>query len=255
MKTLIKICFLVCFVLSILSFVYAQNSGEDYFKKGLEYQNKGMNEQAISEYKKAISLNSAHSDALFNISQLYFKTNRFQEAAEGFKKVVDLNPYDGGACFALAVSYAHLGRYAEALKYNDKAQELHYPEAEEFGKQLERWRVKEINFEYTPIRTPQKLAIKIKGPTVGDSILINDIIKNIDMIYPYSQATFKNIDVEFISAKDDKSEWKWIVKWSNETETPFSVELITSPQGGTDILVHEIKPGANSSQKIIIDTR
>lgn len=76
MKNLI---FLITFLLSSL-YIFAQNTKEDFIKKGIEYHDTGKFEEAITSYKKALALDPKSALIHYEISLSYFSKQDYKEA-------------------------------------------------------------------------------------------------------------------------------------------------------------------------------
>lgn len=237
---------------------YAQNNPSELVQKGIDYERTGMIDAALELYEKAITLDPNHNNALFNAAIIYLRNkNQDQKAADYLERVVILNPQDGEAYYNLAIAYFKLQQYSKAIEYNDKSLKLNYAGTEQFRSWLEPYRYKEIDFEYMPLLAPQqgKVYIKIKGNPPEDKILIRDTIKNLEAFENVPQkGMFTSIIVEFIRWEDEGNTHheKWIVAGNDNKQTPYMIQYTTSPQGGTDILIKEIK---DAEHRVLIEIR
>jgi tetratricopeptide (TPR) repeat protein len=93
---------------------------------GLAYANKGMRDEAIAEFKKAIALNPNDAEAHNNLGVAYGNKGMLDEAITEFKKAIALNPNYAEAHYNLAVSYYYKGQHGLAIKHCDQAIELGY---------------------------------------------------------------------------------------------------------------------------------
>jgi tetratricopeptide (TPR) repeat protein len=118
-----------------ISFVGAQgknnSAGESYhIQKGMEYYKKGFYEfapkrqqeearqnydLAVSEFKKAISVNPGSEEAHRNLARVYYVQENFEDAAKEYKKVTQLNPYDIDAHVVLALTLTKMNKFEDAI--------------------------------------------------------------------------------------------------------------------------------------------
>ena len=109
----------------------SDSAGEGYYlQKGVEYYNKGFYEftpkgqqeearqnydLAVSEFKKAISINPGSEEAHRNLARVFYVQKNFAEAAKEYKKVTQLNPYDIDAHVVLALALTKMNKFDEAI--------------------------------------------------------------------------------------------------------------------------------------------
>ena len=234
------------FVFGMTTICSAQDTPREVLQKGIDYEKMGMIDEALEQYERAIALNFNLSDALFNAAIIYLRKDQPQKAADYLKRVVSSSPQDGEAYYNLSVAYFRLQQYSKAIENNDLSLKLNYPGTEEFRGWLEPHRNKEIDFEYSPLLATQqhKVFVKIRGNPQGDQILIKDTLKNLESFEGVSRkGMFKSIDVEFIRWEDDGNARyeKWIITGNDNKQTPYMIKYTKSPQGGTDILISELK--------------
>jgi len=136
--------YLVAGILSIafsVSFIGAQgrnDSAEEsyHIQKGMEYYKKGFYEftpkrqpdearqnyeMAVSEFKKAISVNSGSEEAHRNLARVYYVQENFEEAAKEYQKVTQLNPYNIDAHVVLALTLTKLNKLEDAIAQLENA--------------------------------------------------------------------------------------------------------------------------------------
>jgi len=243
-KMFVKIAFVSTFFFLVTGPLYAENGAQEHFQQGLSYQKKGMSDEAIKEYKAAISLEPKNADAYYNIGFLYARQNQYAEAADAFRHVVEINPNDGEAHYQLAVVYLASEKYADAIQEYDKAKELNFAGNSAFGDMIEGFRYKQFDLEYAPVldKKNKTVILKIKGNPQGDKGLIQDVVRSLESFENVAEkGMFEEINVEFIK-KDKPGVWleKWTVR-GNNTSAAYMITFTLTPTGGTDYVISQIK--------------
>jgi cytochrome c-type biogenesis protein CcmH/NrfG len=90
-------------------------SAEAHGTLAAEYLKEGVTGKAISEYRKAVSLNP-YLDRYYNgLGLSYYRKGDFDAAIEQYKKASGLNPSSPGFLINLALAYKEKGSYREAI--------------------------------------------------------------------------------------------------------------------------------------------
>ena len=76
-----------------------------FYKNGLIYRDKGMFNEAIGSFKKAIALDKKYDSAYLELSTLYLKISMTDSAIALLKKGVKINPSFTAAHFTLGLIY------------------------------------------------------------------------------------------------------------------------------------------------------
>jgi Flp pilus assembly protein TadD len=87
----------------------------------LNYYALGQFEPAITEFKKAIMINSQHSSFHSNLGIVYLEQNRFIEASQCFEKALNLEPLSPEPNYNISICLHNQGNYALAEHYCKKA--------------------------------------------------------------------------------------------------------------------------------------
>jgi predicted AlkP superfamily phosphohydrolase/phosphomutase len=106
--------------LEALGYLTTENP-DGYNNLGQRYQKEGKFEEAIIEYKKALTIRPQFASALNNIAICYGNLKQYDKAEENFKKALAFNPEDVFAMNNLAVMYLQTKRLDEARSYAEKA--------------------------------------------------------------------------------------------------------------------------------------
>jgi len=139
MKVL-KISLLLLMVFSLMSGISYGQTAKDYYDKGIAYANKGMLDEAIAEFKKAIQINPNDAMAHNNLGNAYANKGMLDQAIAECKKAIQINPNYATAHMNLAVAYYYKEEYSLAIKHCDRAIELGYEVHPELLKALEPYR-------------------------------------------------------------------------------------------------------------------
>ena len=91
---------------------------------GAAYYGKGMYDEAIAEYKKALEINPNDIAAHNNLGGAYSHKGMHDEAIAEHKKALDINPNDAEAHNNLGGAYYEKGMYDEAIAEFKKALEI-----------------------------------------------------------------------------------------------------------------------------------
>jgi tetratricopeptide (TPR) repeat protein len=83
-----------------------------------------MYDEAITELKKALSINAYFEKAYYNLGNAYAKTGMFNEAITQYGKALSINPEFALAHHGLAVTYAKRQMFDEAISELVKAKGL-----------------------------------------------------------------------------------------------------------------------------------
>jgi len=92
-----------------------------YNNRGMAFAAMGLPDRAISDYKKALSLNPSMYEPYYNLGSLYGKTDFLAKAVEYFNKAIAIDPTMPEAYESRGLSYFYLGRYDAALEDYDRA--------------------------------------------------------------------------------------------------------------------------------------
>lgn len=95
-----------------------------YVTKGAAYQKMGNSEKALSNYSKALEINSHNPNVFIYRGYLFYKNERYEKALDDFEKVLDLDPNNHYALYNIGMSEFKLGNKTEACDAFHKACEL-----------------------------------------------------------------------------------------------------------------------------------
>lgn len=81
-----------------------------HYNLGLAYQKKGMLKKAITEYRKALELNGGYTLAYYNLGNAYYQEGLYRDAYSQWQKVIELDPNDESARNNLKVAQGLLAK-------------------------------------------------------------------------------------------------------------------------------------------------
>ena len=85
------------------------------FDVAVNLTDKGEYPQAVTEWKKALALDSDDSRAHYNFGLTLEREGQIQEAIAQYAKSVEINPENAAAYTNMGVAYTHLGKLDEAI--------------------------------------------------------------------------------------------------------------------------------------------
>jgi tetratricopeptide (TPR) repeat protein len=102
------------------------NVGEfgDFYNRGLAYACKGDNDQAITDYKAAITLKPDFAEAFHGLGLAYHNKRKYHRTIKKFDRAIEINPRYARAFYNRAVAYWELKDYVRATKDVNKAIKL-----------------------------------------------------------------------------------------------------------------------------------
>jgi tetratricopeptide (TPR) repeat protein len=97
---------------------------ENHYYAAIDLVAEGHHEQAVEEYRKALSSDPTFTDALHGLSRALQDLNRLDEAIEVAKRISELDPDDVLAHTSLSILYQKKGMVPEAEAEGNKARVL-----------------------------------------------------------------------------------------------------------------------------------
>lgn len=99
----------------------------DFYKKGVQYSERGKYDLALIEYNKAVKKDPKFAFAWDNMGICYRKLKRYKEAVNCYKKSLELDPKGNNPLMNMGVAYELLQDYKSAAEVYTKFIE-YYPE-------------------------------------------------------------------------------------------------------------------------------
>jgi len=103
------------------------------------FKGDGLLGRAMSEYREAVRLNPALTQAYNNIAIMFGEAKLYEKAIDCFKQIINIDPENSEAYNNLAVTYARAGKWKEARTAWEKALKIS-PKSETARSNLERLR-------------------------------------------------------------------------------------------------------------------
>ena len=104
-----------------------------YLFRGTDFSNKGKLDEAVAEFKKAVSINPSLIEAYLSLGIVYVRKGMLDEAIAEWKKAITINPNLTNAHLNLGVAYHSKGmvddaitEYKKALSINPNFAEANY---------------------------------------------------------------------------------------------------------------------------------
>lgn len=213
---------------------------------------RGDIDAAVREFKAAAALDPARLGAWQGLGILYTSQGKWLEAIDAFERVTKLRPSEGADRFNLALAYLRANtRYDEAVRQYDMAVKFGLPSNPEFEKVLQPYRNQEREFKYRSrlATTPTETTIRLTGNAHAgkDDVLIEDILGNLEVAaHVKDHGMFHTASSTIVSTQPTSSTEQWTVIGEGY-EQVVPMQLVTSPTGGTDILMTLEPQGGNGA--------
>ncbi len=104
--------------------IFAQDDAEDWIELGLEYKNKGKNEEALGAFESAVLSNPNNADAHLQMAFIFQILERYESALNSYHEGLRLAPnhrYVAEAYFNMSVAADRLEDNQLSIKYQKKA--------------------------------------------------------------------------------------------------------------------------------------
>ena len=121
----VKILILPLIFLAFSS-AFAQGTAKEAVDKGVEYARQGNLDAAISEFNKALALDSGYTRAYYDRALTYHGKGDYAKAVSDYTKAVTLDPNLARAYNNRAITYCYQKEYAKAWEDVHKAEALGY---------------------------------------------------------------------------------------------------------------------------------
>ncbi|MEK7699652.1 MAG: tetratricopeptide repeat protein, partial [Planctomycetota bacterium] len=96
-------------------------TAQQHFNDAEDYKKKGLLQEAIASYKKAIEADASFVSAYYNLALAYHQAQQPDQAIVNLKKVTELDPGDASAFNNLGVLYVAMNRLNDAKGCFEKA--------------------------------------------------------------------------------------------------------------------------------------
>lgn len=117
---------------ALLSCATTQQKAAAYNSQGIIYIEEGKYDQAISEFNKAIEIDSSNAVSYFNRGLVYLGKGQFDEGISDLNKSIEINPSDGQTYYYRGRVYYLKKEYDKSWADVKRAQDLGYKVPAEF---------------------------------------------------------------------------------------------------------------------------
>ncbi len=179
---------------------------DGYVFLGFAYYMRGNRNKAISNFKKALSLNPNHKDALFNLAEIFLQLEKFPKAKDYVLKLLKISPDDWAVHDILSECYNFEGFYDKSLQHLSRAINL---APDDVVPKL-RMKLEALKERIDKTKHQKKLAIICAK---GLDNFIDDIIKGLKDEYWVQRWAVTNS--EEIKRAIDWADVVWL-EWANE---------------------------------------
>ncbi len=93
-----------------------EKAAEEQYRKGIDAEKQGQDEQAIEAYEQALEANPDHEQAIFRLALLYDRRAEDAKAIELYERLCSSQPVHVNALMNLAVLYEDNNHYDEAFR-------------------------------------------------------------------------------------------------------------------------------------------
>jgi len=100
------------------------NNLKTHLNLGAALDNKGQTDDAIHQYKQALTINKSFYPAWLNLGNAYFKKEMYDKAIFHYYKALELQPNASVHCL-IGISLGRTGNLKMAIHAFDKALEIH----------------------------------------------------------------------------------------------------------------------------------
>jgi tetratricopeptide (TPR) repeat protein len=87
-----------------------------FYKRGLDYFNKGLFDQSILEFSKVIEIDSLNTEAIYHLAHAYYEDECYGIAIKEISRLLELNNNYSNAYFTQGLIYEKLKKYGEAIE-------------------------------------------------------------------------------------------------------------------------------------------
>ena len=137
----------------------------EQYNFGAELSDKGIYEDAIPFYKKAVEIDPLFAFAWDNLGVCYRKTNKIDKAIEAYKKSIAINPYGETPLQNIAIAYEMNNDFDKAIEAYQQYLE-HYPDGVEgyYGLGRQMFYKKDYENALDNMCKAYNLYVKMKSP-------------------------------------------------------------------------------------------
>ena len=161
---------LAIFLIGISCFLFSceQYEAAKHSYRGLAYYRQGKLDEAIAEYKKALTINPDDAKTHGNLGVAYGEQGKYDLEIASFQKVIAINPDDAEAHYNLGVVYDMQGKSEKAIESFQKAISIN-PKYLEMGASTN-WGRPQTDNDFDNIREIQEFKQLIKWISAKENL-------------------------------------------------------------------------------------
>lgn len=117
--------------------LYAQDTAEEHYNKGRDYQVQKMYSEAIVEFEEAIRITPNYAEAYDSLGWLYMNTGEIEKGVAYLQKNIEMNPNYAPAYTSIGLILYNDGKgnIGKTREYFLKAKELYKSQGNYVGEQ------------------------------------------------------------------------------------------------------------------------
>ena len=96
-------------------------SSVEYFSRGTACAKKGQYDRAISNYDKAVVIDSKNADIYANRGYVYFIKGEYDRAIVNYNRAIEINPNYAEVYINRGNAYSIMEEYDRAMEYYEKS--------------------------------------------------------------------------------------------------------------------------------------
>lgn len=243
-------------VIALLAWVLLMAcSGKDDYRLGKAALDRGDFANAAAYFQKAVEKNPGDVRPLKKLATIYWREEKYEEAARALEKARELDPNDGEIAARLAFALARAGKPNEALVVCHQALALETIEKdpklrkrlEELVAELEGGRPKDEN---GPANTSESTAKtdELLTASLSDASQFTTAARDLSPCAPLPTPPIRREDLATLVPDD--SPGRVIIRWRTETQEEnlgFNIYRSENPDGPYERINRALIPGEGST--------
>ena len=168
-----------------------------YYRRAYALEIIGKEKAAIAECKEAVKIAPGYLEPYVLMGKLYGRNKEYKKAFESFRYAAIISPYKQKIRMKLALALYDMGEYEGSIKQYKEMEEM-WPDDPRILYSLSKVYAK--NKQYNMVMDPIKRGFDVNPKSVGDSLMIADLIVEQGEEYDLSEEIYR-----FVLQSDPKS--------------------------------------------------